>query len=67
MAGLVDKMNELLDRINKDEEAVIEVRGSVYPGTTVDICHTDYFVQETMSHIKFRLDKNAGLIRTEKL
>ena len=67
MTGLVDRMNELLERINKDEEAVIEARGTVYPGTTVDICHTDYFVQETMSHIRFRLDKNAGLIRTEKL
>lgn len=67
MAALVDEMNEFLGKINKDEDAEIEVRGTVYPGTTVDICHTDYFVQETLSHIKFRLDKNAGLIKTEKL
>ena len=67
MAELVDTMNELLEKINKDEDAVIEVRGTVYPGTTVDICHTDYFVQEAMNHVRFRLDKNAGLIRTEKL
>jgi uncharacterized protein len=67
MSGLVEKMNEFLEKINKDEDAIIEVRGTVYPGTTVDICHTDYFVQEAMNHIRFRLDKDAGLIRTEKL
>ncbi len=39
--SLVDRMNEQLEKIYQNEDAIIEVKDTVFPGTALDICHND--------------------------
>ena len=63
--SLVDKMNEQLERIYQNEDAVIEVKDTIYPGTALDICHNDFIVEEPMKHVRFKLDKTLGKVVAE--
>lgn len=67
LTSLIEKMNELLDKVSGDENAEIVVNDKVYPGTTIDICHTDFIVEEVMSRVKFRLDRKIGRVAAEPL
>lgn len=65
--SLVDRMNEQLEKIYQNEDATVEVRETVFPGTAIDICHNDFIVQETMKRVRFKLDKSLGKVVTENL
>ena len=54
-----------LPRIDRNDGAFIEVRGSIYPGTDLEICHVPYLVQKIHKSVVFRLDKSRGMIIIE--
>ncbi|HPS43371.1 MAG TPA: hypothetical protein PK542_02680, partial [Treponemataceae bacterium] len=54
-----------LPRIDRNDGAFIEVRGSIYPGTDLEICHVPYVVQKVHKSVVFRLDKSRGMIVIE--
>ncbi len=58
---------DLLNRLNADEQAVVEVFGEVVPGTLIEICHIAYFVDTTLKRVRFRLDKNQGKLVHQSL
>lgn len=67
----INKMNLLAKNIivalDRNEEATITVTGMVYPGVYIEICHMSYIVNQEMSHVVFRLDKDRGCIIAEKI
>lgn len=58
---------DLLNRLNADEQAVVEVFGEIVPGTLIEICHIAYFVDTTLKRVRFRLDKNQGKLVHQSL
>lgn len=62
---LTNKISGFLPRIDKNDAAFVEVRGSVYPGTEIEICHVSYSVQKVQKQVVFRLDKAKGAVIAE--
>lgn len=62
----IHKLNEaagsLILHLDKNEEAEIVVKGKVYPGTYIEICHLSYVVNREMGRMRFKLDKVKGRI-----
>ncbi|OHD78641.1 MAG: hypothetical protein A3J97_01895 [Spirochaetes bacterium RIFOXYC1_FULL_54_7] len=56
---------DLSQRVDIDEQAVVEVRNTVYPGTTIAICHIKINVEEPIKKAKFKLDTTANRIVIE--
>jgi uncharacterized protein (DUF342 family) len=54
-----------LTAIDKNDEAFVEVRGTVFPGTEIEICHVSHKVLKQQKAVVFRLDKSRGSIVTE--
>jgi hypothetical protein len=65
-AALHVLVGQLLGSLDTDENAVVEVSGEIYPGTVIDICRVNIVVDELLTACRFRLDKNAGIIRVER-
>jgi uncharacterized protein (DUF342 family) len=65
------KLNEmsrrLVSRIDANEEAAVTVWGTVFPGTSIDICHVVRQVLRPLKAVKFILDKNRGEIREVRI
>ena len=59
---LVEAMNTLLEKINSNEDVVITVTGTAFPGTTIDICHYHFVVLEPLHRVRFYLDKTVGKV-----
>ncbi len=51
-----------LPKIDTNDAAFVEVRGTVYPGTEIEICHVSHTVLKAQKQVVFRLDKEKGLI-----
>jgi len=60
---LSELARELVGKIDQNEEAEVVVRGAVYPGTYIEICHVTHVVGRLASRVKFLLDKRRGLIQ----
>lgn len=62
----IHQLNEnaraLVSGLDRNEGADVSVRGYVYPGTYIEICHVSYFVTRPKSLLAFRLDKAQGKI-----
>ena len=58
---------EVLKRLNADENAYVEVRGQIAPGTLIEICQIALFVTEPLDRVRLSLDRAAGKIVTGKL
>ena len=56
---------DLAQRVDIDEHAVVEVRNTVYPGTSISICHIKINVEEPLKKAKFKLDTTANRIVIE--
>jgi uncharacterized protein (DUF342 family) len=54
-----------LPKIDRNDGAFIEVHGSIYPGTDLEICHVPYTVTKVHKAVVFRLDKSRGMIVIE--
>ncbi len=50
--------------LDRNGEARVSVRGSVHPGTVIEICRVSLVVPRPMSFVTFRLDRKAGRIIT---
>jgi len=60
-----NRITAYLTGIDKNDAATIEVHGSVYPGTEIEICHVAYTVMKEQKQVVFRLDKTRGIIVSE--
>ena len=56
----LDRVNELSDRVNINENAAVEVTGEITAGTLIEICHVAYFVTEPLKKIRITLDREKG-------
>jgi uncharacterized protein (DUF342 family) len=64
-AEIANRIPQYLPKIDTNDAAFIEVRGTVYPGTELEICHIAYTVTKIQKQVVFRLDKVRGIIVTE--
>lgn len=58
---------ELVMGLDRNEDARLEVRGTVHPGTYVEICHVSHVVGRPLRRVQFRLDKSEGRVVAEPL
>jgi uncharacterized protein (DUF342 family) len=61
------RVTELLDHINTDEKAAVEVLGEIRAGTLIEICQIALFVAEPLRKVRIRLDASGGKLLTEPL
>ena len=64
---LTETAREQLMSLVQNDEASIVVKGTVYPGTLIEICHVQFLVNQKMSAMKFFLDKRKGTIGVESI
>jgi len=65
MAEINAKIPMYLPNIDTNDAAFVEVRGSIHPGTELEICHVPYTVTKLQKQVVFRLDKTKGIIVSE--
>ena len=62
----IRKMNEaagnLVQHLDRNEDAAVSVRGNVFPGVYIEICHISYVVNRKLSGVTFSLDKSKGQV-----
>ncbi|MFP4302031.1 MAG: DUF342 domain-containing protein [Spirochaetaceae bacterium] len=56
------RMENLLERVDRNEEAEVIVRVAVYPGTHIRVCRAEHYVRERLGPGRFHLEKEAGRI-----
>jgi hypothetical protein len=54
--------HELVPSLDKNENARVSVRGSVHPGTVIEICRVSFVVPKPVTFVTFRLDRREGRI-----
>jgi uncharacterized protein (DUF342 family) len=54
--------HELVPSLDKNENARVSVRGSVHPGTVIEICRVSLVVPKPVTFVTFRLDRREGRI-----
>ena len=59
---LNENARTLVTTLDRNENATVSVRGNVFPGTYIEICHISYFVTKPKRLVTFRLDKGSGKI-----
>jgi len=59
--------NSLIFQLDKNEEADVIVKGSIFPGAYIEICHFSYVVGREMKRVRLRLDKKKGRVVAEPL
>jgi uncharacterized protein (DUF342 family) len=64
---LTETARKQLVTLGQDEEATVVVRGSVFPGTLIEICHFQFQVNQKMSGVRFFLDKKKGTVGVSSL
>ncbi len=67
LARMNDAAEALLYRLHTREDATITVRGTVHPGTYIEICNVSHTVHEPCRGVVFRLLKTEGKVVAEKL
>ena len=67
IAQLAEEAGDLVVHLDRDDEAELVVRGTVYPGTYIEICHRSHLVQRKLSACRFLIDKACGAVITEPL
>ncbi len=63
---LIQLVETLVERLDVDEGAVVEIRQEVNPGVIVEICRMRLEIREKSGKCRFRLDKSAGKIVVER-
>ena len=67
IVGLTETARTQLMNLGQNEGATLVVRGSVYPGTLVEICHMRFVVTQKLTAVKFSLDKRKGIVAVTPL
>jgi uncharacterized protein len=66
----IHQLNEsaraLVTGLDRNDRAEVSVRGFVYPGTYLEICHVSHFITTPKRFVTFRLDKASGKIEERK-
>jgi len=62
-----NRITELLGKLNAYEDAVVEVKGEIMPGTLIEICQAALFVTETLKKVRIKLDWETNKLVTERL
>ncbi len=67
----IHKMNEaaagLVSHLDRNEDVEIIVRGDVFPGVYVEICHCSFIVNRKLSNVRFILNKAEGKVNVKPL
>ena len=67
----IHKLNEaaqsLVFQLDRNESAEVVVRGYVYPGVYVEICHVSFVVVKALKGVRFCLDKEKGKVVVDPL
>jgi hypothetical protein len=58
---------ELMDKIDAQEDAVIEINGEIAAGTLIEICKSALFVAEPLRRVRISLDAQSKKIVVEPL
>ncbi|HKK48882.1 MAG TPA: FapA family protein, partial [Alkalispirochaeta sp.] len=64
---LAIEMGDVAGALDANEDAQVAVDGPVYPGVRVQICRSTYAVEQTLTNVRFRLDKAGGQVVYESL
>jgi hypothetical protein len=71
LAAAIHKLNEsaqeLMKELDKNDKAFVQVQGTVYPGSYIEICHVPLVVTEILAGVRFSLDKRKGKIVLDPL
>ena len=65
LKAMATHIAELSKHVDIDDGAVVEVRGTVYPGVIITICHIKITIEELLKKSRFHLDRNANRIIVE--
>jgi hypothetical protein len=65
VAGLRAQINELIARLDANRGAIVDVRGEIFPGVSIEICRVSIVVEEKLHACRFRLDPTAGRVIVE--
>jgi uncharacterized protein (DUF342 family) len=60
-------LSDLMDRINADEHAAIEIHGEIVPNTFLEICQTSLIVTESLYRVRVVLDTSLGTLIPKKI
>lgn len=55
-------LEQVVGKMQYNENAVVVVQGTIFPGSIINICHIKYAVKEELRNVTFSLDKKAGEI-----
>jgi uncharacterized protein (DUF342 family) len=58
------KAGEVAENLDKNEAATVTVSGYVFPGVSIEICHTLFLVTTVGKNLEFYLDKAEGVVKT---
>ena len=62
----IKKLNQisihLLHTLDMDESAEVKIRGTIYPGSQIEICHVIKIITSPMTHVRFFLNKQKGIL-----
>jgi uncharacterized protein len=61
-AELRAQIAELLAKLDAYADALVEVKGEIFPGVVIEICRISIVVEEKLPACRFRLDRAAGRI-----
>ncbi|HOT61679.1 MAG TPA: FapA family protein, partial [Treponemataceae bacterium] len=64
-AEIANRIPTYLPRIDRNDGAFVEVRGTIFPGVELEICHVPYPATKPQRQVVFKLDKSRGMIIAE--
>lgn len=67
MYSLNNYSRNLLKKLDRNENSTVDVYGTVYPGTYIEICHISLFINKPLTKVRFFLDKSNGKINWKYL
>jgi uncharacterized protein (DUF342 family) len=59
---LNEAARDIVPGLDRNEDARVSVRGSVHPGTVIEICRVSLVVSRLMTFVTFRLDRREGRV-----
>ncbi len=67
LAVLGQEAGELVNKLDRNENAEVIVHGTVYTGTYIEICHRSFHADRDLSACRIFLDRRLGTVRVEPL
>lgn len=62
MYSLNNYSRSLLKKLDINENSTVDVHGTIYPGSYIEICHVSLFINKPLTKVRFYLDKDKGKI-----